>query len=174
MADNGWIKLHRKIRDNWIWEDPEKLRAWLDILLMVNHEDKEIPFNGKIITVKRGQRLTSISQLAERWGWNRKRVVRFLDLLEGAAMCTTKRTTSGTTITVTNWCLYQFEGSTVGTTKGTTKGSTVGSTVGTQTRMIKNYKERGETAPIEDDLPPDPNATDREGIIRYMRAMGYE
>lgn len=137
----GWIRLHRKIRDNWIWEDPEKLRAWLDILLMVNHEDKEIPFNGKIITIKRGQRLTSISQLAERWHWNRKRVVRYLDLLEGAGMCTTERTTSGTTISVTNWDFYQSEGSTVGTANGTTEGSTVGSTVGTQTRMNKNDKE---------------------------------
>ena len=137
----GWIRLHRKIRDNWIWDDPEKLRAWLDILLMVNHEDKEIPFNGKIITIRRGQRLTSISQLAERWHWNRKRVVRYLDLLEGAGMCTTERTTSGTTINVVNWDFYQSEGSTVGTTNGTTEGSTVGSTVGTQTRMNKNDKE---------------------------------
>lgn len=148
MADRGWIKIHRKIRDNWIWEDPEKLKAWLDILLMVNHEDKEIPFNGKIITIKRGQKLTSITQLADRWNWNRKRVVRFLGLLEGAAMCTTDRTTNGTTITVTNWDFYQLDGSTVGTAKGSTKGTARGSTVGTQTRMIKNDKEREKAAPV--------------------------
>ena len=67
MSDNGWIAIHRKIRENWIWKDPEKLRAWLDILLMVNHEEKTIPYNGKMITIYPGQRLTSIYQLADRW-----------------------------------------------------------------------------------------------------------
>lgn len=141
LADGGWIKLHRKIIDNWIWEDPEKLKAWLDILLMVNHEDKQLPFNGKVITIKPGQRLTSIQKLADRWGWNRKRVVRFLGLLEGAAMCTTERTPNGTTLTVVNWEFYQNRGTTNGTAEGTTNGTTTGSTVGTQTRMIKNDKE---------------------------------
>ena len=154
MPDKGWITLHRKIRDNWIWQDPEKLRAWLDILLMVNHEDRQVPVNGKVVTVMRGQRLTSIAHLAERWHWNRKRVVRFLDLLEGAEMCTTIRTRSGTTITVTNWDFYQNPGSTKGTKKGTAKGSTVGSTAGTQTTMSNNYKQWGEGAtrfPLSDE-----------------------
>ena len=67
MKNNGWIKLHRKITDSWIWNDPEKLRAWLDILLMVNHEEHEIEFNGEIITIYPGQRLTSLAKLADRW-----------------------------------------------------------------------------------------------------------
>lgn len=138
--DSGWIKLHRKIQKHWIWEDPEKLRAWIDILLMVNHEDRQVPLNGHIVTVKRGEKLTSISKLAKRWGWNRKRVVRFLGLLEEAEMCLTKRTTNGTTIKVLNYAVYQDFPSHEGTTKGTTTGSTVGSTVGTQTIMNKNYK----------------------------------
>lgn len=145
MADNGWIKLHRKIRDNWIWEDPEKLRAWLDILLMVNHEDKDVPFNDKIVTVKKGQKLTSIVKLAERWGWSRHRVYRFLNTLKIHEMCTYNSTLDGTAfgtlITVTNWDFYQFVGTPNGTGNGTTVDTTNGTTGGTQTRMIKNYKE---------------------------------
>lgn len=145
MTNSGWICLHRKIIDNWIWEDPEKLRAWLDILLMVNHEDKQIPFNGHIITVRRGEKLTSIKKLAERWGWNRKRVMRFLKLLEESEMCLTKRTANGTTIFVQNYGLYQdifaSDGTTKGTTRGTTTGTTVGTTVGTQTTMNNNDKQ---------------------------------
>lgn len=146
MANGGWIKLHRKIRDNWIWQDAEKLRAWLDILLMVNREDREVLFNGKIVIVKRGQKLTSISKLADKWNWNRKRVCRFLDLLSESEMCTTYRTTNGTIITVTNWDFYQLEGSTIGSTVGTTEGTAVGSTVGTQTRN-KEYREGENKAP---------------------------
>lgn len=141
MANNGWIKLHRKICDNWIWEDPEKLRAWIDILLMVNHEDKEIPFNGSVITIRKGEKLTSIEQLADRWHWNRKRVMRFLASLEASNMCLTKRTPNGTTLSVVKWDFYQLDGTTKGTPKGTGNGTPKGTTVGTQTRMIKNDKE---------------------------------
>ena len=137
MVNNGWICLHRKIRDNWIWEDPEKLRAWIDILLMVNHEDKTIPFNGKLITVHKGQKLTSIVQLAERWGWTRNRVYRFLALLKADNMCNTDSTPNGTLITVINWDSYQS----MGTTNGTTSGTPNGTTGGTQTTMSNNYKQ---------------------------------
>lgn len=138
---SGWIKLHRKILDNWIWNDPEKLRAWIDILLMVNHEDKQIPFDGHIVTIHKGQRLTSLLKLSERWGWSRNRVDRFLRLLEEAKMVTADRTPNGTVLTVINWALYQDERDTNGATDGATNDTTVGATVGTQTRMNKNDKE---------------------------------
>ena len=141
MSSNGWIKLHRKLTDSWIWKDPEKLRAWIDILLMVNHEDKKIEFNGRMVMVERGSRFTSIEKLAARWGWNRKRVMRFLGQLESADMVTTKRTPSGTTIKVRNYGKYQGFETSRGTTKGTTDGTAYGTTGGTQTRMIKNDKE---------------------------------
>lgn len=137
MSDNGWIAIHRKIRENWIWKDPEKLRAWLDILLMVNHEEKTIPYNGKMITIYPGQRLTSIYQLADRWGWSKHRVYRFLALLKADKMCTTDGTTGGTIITVVNWGFYQTKPNTDGTTNGTTGGTTNG----TQTTMINNDKQ---------------------------------
>lgn len=141
MSNNGWIKLHRKITDSWIWSDPEKLRAWIDILLMVNHEDRKIEFNGRMVMVKRGTRLTSIEKLAARWHWNRKRVMRFLGQLEQADMVTTIRTPSGTTIKVRNYGKYQSFEKAQGTTKGTTDGTPEGTGVGTQTRTIKNDKE---------------------------------
>jgi hypothetical protein len=35
MTHMGWIKLHREIRDHWIWKDPVKYQWWTDILLPV-------------------------------------------------------------------------------------------------------------------------------------------
>ena len=142
---SGWIHLHRKIRDNWIWDDPEKLRAWIDILLMVNHEDRQIPFDGHIITIHKGQRLTSLQKLSERWGWSRNRVDRFLRLLDEAGMVTANRTPNGTVLTVVNWAFYQdtrdTNGATDGATNGTADETTNGATDGAQTRMNKNDKE---------------------------------
>lgn len=105
----GYIKLYRDIRSHWIWSDPDYLRAWVDLLMMVNHEDKQILFNKKLITVKRGSRITSIRKLAERWGWSRGRVARFLDMLEQDNMIATRRTTQKTLINVINYSFYQSE-----------------------------------------------------------------
>ena len=105
----GYIRLYRDIRIHWIWSDPEYLRAWVDLLMMVNHEDKQILFNKKLITVKRGSRITSIRKLAERWGWSRGRVARFLDMLEQDHMIATRRTTQKTLINVINYSFYQSE-----------------------------------------------------------------
>lgn len=105
----GYIRLYRDIRSHWIWSDPDYLRAWVDLLMMVNHEDKQILFNKKLITVKRGSRITSIRKLAERWGWSRGRVSRFLDMLEQDSMIATRRTTQKTLINVINYSFYQSE-----------------------------------------------------------------
>ena len=105
----GYIRLYRDIRSHWIWSDPDYLRAWVDLLMMVNHEDKQILFNKKLITVKRGARITSIRKLAERWGWSRGRVARFLDMLEQDHMIATRRTTQKTLINVINYSFYQSE-----------------------------------------------------------------
>lgn len=112
MASQGWISVHRKIEDDWLWKDKpfSKGQAWVDLLLMVNHEDNKILFNGELIEVKRGQRITSIKKLCDRWGWSNKKVKRFLELLQeddkiGLEIAPRK----ATTITIVNYSLYQDE-----------------------------------------------------------------
>ena len=40
----GWISIHRKIRECFIWnEEPyDKAHAWIDLLLRANHDDKMV------------------------------------------------------------------------------------------------------------------------------------
>lgn len=81
----GWISIYRQIIDNWLWKSNEpfdKRSAWIDLLLMVNHKTENIEFNGKIIAIERGQRITSIEKLADRWKWSRHKVSNFLIKLE--------------------------------------------------------------------------------------------
>ena len=108
MAE-GWISIHRKIQDCWIWTDEEfsKGQAWVDLLLLVNHKDTKIPFNGEFITVKAGQRITSIASLAERWKWSRHKVSDFLNILEKDEMITQIRDNKKTLITIVNFEVYQ-------------------------------------------------------------------
>lgn len=108
----GWISLHRRIKDNFLYPSNEKrqfskFEAWVDILLMVNHEDRKSMYGNELITIYRGQKLTSIKGLAERWGWSRKKVSTFLDLLESENQIKQQRTTRATFITVVNYEDYQ-------------------------------------------------------------------
>lgn len=109
MAEQGWIKLHRCIRSNWIWNDKPFSRgqAFLDLLLMVNHEDKKIIFNGSLTEVKRGSCITSIRKLGDKWGWSNKKVKMFLDQLQGDQMITYESNTKRTLVTIEKYDLYQ-------------------------------------------------------------------
>lgn len=109
MAEQGWIKLHRCIRSNWIWNDKPFSRgqAFLDLLLMVNHEDKKIIFNGSLTEVKRGSCITSIRKLGDKWGWSNKKIKMFLDQLQGDQMITYESNTKRTLVTIEKYDLYQ-------------------------------------------------------------------
>lgn len=114
----GWISIHRELQDNWLWKDkPFSFgQAWIDLLLLANHEDTKIPYKGEIIVCEKGTVNYSINSLAKRWGWDRKKVRKFLLLLESDEMVITNATTHRTTITIVNYSKYQD----CGTTKRTT------------------------------------------------------
>lgn len=103
----GWIKMHRQIMEHWIWEDPKKLKWWLEILLLTNHSDKKTMIGGKIVTIERGTFHTSELKLSEKWNVSRNTVRKFLKLLESDGMITTNRTQNGTTIEVCNYNVFQ-------------------------------------------------------------------
>mgnify|MGYP000959972017 CR=1 FL=1 len=109
MPGKGWISLHRKIQDHWIWQDKpfSKGQAWIDILLMVNHKEQKVLFNNQVITVEEGEKITSIRQLCDRWGWSNTKVNNFLDLLQKEEMITYKSDTKKTVIKVLNYNDYQ-------------------------------------------------------------------
>lgn len=107
---NGWIKLYRQIQDCWIWGEKEpfdKRSAWIDLLLLANHKDKKIAFNGEIITVKRGQYLTSVRKLSERWKWSVNKVYRFMKLLESDGMLKKESDRDRTLLTIENYSNFQ-------------------------------------------------------------------
>lgn len=136
--DKGWIKLHRQIVDSFVWKTPEpfdKRSAWIDLIMMANHEQRTIPLrSGASVTVNAGQFFTSMDHLADRWHWSRGKVIRYLAWLSGQGMVNTSGTTNGTTVTIIKYGLFQNGGTTTGTANGTTDGTTGGTTDGTRTR----------------------------------------
>lgn len=106
----GWISIYRQIVDSWIWKNNEpfdKRSAWIDLLMMVNHKNKTIPFEKGYIEIERGQILTSIKKLSERWKWSRHKVSDFLNKLEQDTMIVQVRDTKKILISIVNYDKFQ-------------------------------------------------------------------
>ena len=106
----GWIILHRQLLDCEIWDTNEtytKRDAWIELLLLANHSDKEIIFNGRPMTIGRGQYLTSVRKLSEKFNWSKDKVRRYLTLLESRQMITKDCDRNRTLLTIVNYGKYQ-------------------------------------------------------------------
>lgn len=170
MADTNWIKLNRKIWDNFIWDfdNPRYALAWIDMLLMANYVDKKILFDGKPLTVQRGSFVASMVKLADRWHMNRKTVKSFLDMLQADGMITYVCTKRCTTVYIVNYLAYQgfagFEDAPDGQLNGQQNGQqwdnspdNNGTTDWTQHKKVKNLEE-GSKNVEEDIVPAEPSA----------------
>lgn len=146
-SGKGWIKLSRDITDHWLWQEKpfDRKSAWIDLILMANHKDATIFFNGGPMLVRRGQCVTSLEKLSERWGWSKKKTRSFLGTLKGEGMVLAEGHTKGTTLTIVKYDDYQGQGH----TKGHAEGHAEGHTEGTQTRMYKNDKNNKNRARVQ-------------------------
>ena len=115
----GWIKLNRQIQEHWLWQKfPFSYgQAWIDLLLLANHEDEKVPYKGDIVICKRGDVSRSILSLSKRWQWGRDKTRDFLRLLEKDEMIIVNATTNRTTITIVNYDKFQVSPATKPTKK---------------------------------------------------------
>ncbi len=82
----GWIKISRHLPEHWLWADAERLKWWLDLLLLAAWEDREVMHDAHTFTLLRGQMIMSAGDLAMRWKKSRPTVIKFLSLLESEKM----------------------------------------------------------------------------------------
>jgi DnaD/phage-associated family protein len=140
----GWISIHRKIQDNKMWEDKPFSRgqAWIDLLLLANHEDNKIIFNGSLVEIKRGEKITSLRKLSERWGWSITKVKKFLNLLSDENMISYKSDNKKTTYSIVNYDVYQDNENTKSNTEVTQKE--IKNKTERNQKEIKNKTERNQ------------------------------
>ena len=122
---SGWIKVHRKLKDHWIWSDPVKFQWWLIMLLEVNHKSNKINLGFTIFDVKRGQSAKSLRTWADLFNSNTKTVSMFFSMLESDGMITKETIGKGkqstTLINISNYECYQGTDETQDTTLSTTQ-----------------------------------------------------
>ncbi|MDM6378920.1 DnaD domain-containing protein [Staphylococcus aureus] len=108
----GWISIDRSIQNHWLFKEKRtfsKFEAWIYLLMEANHSKAKVPIGNQIVTVERGQRLTSILTLSDLFNWSRFKVKTFLDLLESDGMLEVETTSKYTLITIVNYDFYQSE-----------------------------------------------------------------
>lgn len=162
MSNDGYFLVHRKIQDCWIWTSDEpfdRRSAWIDIIMMANHKDTKIWFDGEIVTVNRGQRITSIRALAARWKWGKAKVSDFLKLLEEDGMIRKESDSRRTLLTVINYGVYQLSsdkertvtGHSQGQSQDTHRPQTINDNNDKEIRRRNNARAREEQveAPVE-------------------------
>lgn len=144
---NGWICLHRSLMDHWAYSDPVALKAWIYILLTANHKASKVLFDGDLLTVNKGQFLTSVRKFAEKVGCTRRKAENLLELFEKDEMIKRNRYKRGTLLTVVNYGIYQDKRDSDDATESTSESTTDSTTESTQTTnitMINNDKQESE------------------------------
>lgn len=100
----GWIKLHRKLRE-WEWyDDPITKAVFLELLLTVNHKEKK--WHG--VTILPGQRVASYGTIASGSGVTYNQARRALNTLKRTGEITVKSTSKYSIITLIKWGKYQI------------------------------------------------------------------
>lgn len=107
----GWVKMWRKLLDpEWMsCFDGYSRALLLDFVLMANiKEGRSIFREGKVLYLKRGEILTSETELARSTGFSRSVIRRRIKLLEETGTILSKRDKHGTMITICNYDKYQM------------------------------------------------------------------
>jgi hypothetical protein len=140
----GFVKLWRASADNSLYfaEEFDKFHAWTDLLLLANFKPRTAYVRGIPVNIESGQVLAAEEFLADRWGWSRGKVRRFLKYLSSPTVqqIALHKDNVCTVITVLNWNTYQGDGTADGTPNRTADGQ--------QTdipKNVKNVKNKGNT-----------------------------
>lgn len=139
---SGWIALHRKIRDSYIWDLPGSQRlVAIEIFLGANWEDRTWVTHDESVDIPRGEMVTSVRQLAARAGVSEGCARRALKALERGETVKIRATHQRTHITVLNYAQYQDLDEVGRRTNGSANGCANGSTNGIQKNKRTKNKE---------------------------------
>lgn len=111
----GWIKLHRKLRHNPIWQDPYYLKLWMYCLTEASHKEHTQLVGTKTVKLLPGQFVVGRISLAEELnkGMTPKKVKsestwwRYLIQLENMQMLNIESNNKHSVVTIVNWEFYQ-------------------------------------------------------------------
>ena len=109
---NGWVKLHRKSLDHWLYNESRphtRREAWEDMLLLANHSDTKVMIEGELIECKKGQSVMSLKTWAKQFKWSIQQIRTFFKLLQNDEMIIIEGLRKTTRVTICKYEYYQIE-----------------------------------------------------------------
>ena len=108
MSMTGFLKLHRKLKDNpVVMKDSDHLAVWVWLLIEAAWKPHQRMFGGNKILVEEGQLITSAMYIAEELKISESKVKRILKLFESDRQIEQQTTRYGRVITILRWNEYQ-------------------------------------------------------------------
>lgn len=144
---SGFVSLYRSIQNHWLWQDAEKLKWWIDILLEVNYAPQKVLIGGQLIVCKRGQSLKSLGTWAQRWKTNQSAVRRFFILLQNDSMIELENVSKTTRLTVCKYECYQIN-------RIDNESKMNHKRIGNESEMKTNNKDNNTNNVLGDKSPP--------------------
>lgn len=105
--DTSWVKMHRSIIDHWVFQDPMHLKVWFYLLATANFKPSKALVGGRLVTIGRGEVLTSLAKISEVCGCSIRTVRTIIDHLETDTMIDRKTTRGATHLSIVNYGRYQ-------------------------------------------------------------------
>jgi len=108
-TEKGWVAIYRKIDEGryWLKEKFTKGQAWIDLIMLANHQRCETYVRGINLKMERGQLFWSQEALSKRWKWSKDKVQNYLKDLENHGEISYKVVHKIGVITVLNYNNYQ-------------------------------------------------------------------
>lgn len=107
--NQGWVKFHRKSLKSSVMKSPTVWWVWSWCLMKASHQDHKFPFNGKDITIKKGQFITGRKKACKELKLTPQSYRTILLYLKNTSRITTQPTNKFTVVTVLNWDKYQLD-----------------------------------------------------------------
>lgn len=108
MAEIGYIKLWRQMRDNpTVYKDADHIAVWVELLFLAQFHPYDVNFNGQRITLEPGQLITGRKKLAKKLNISESKVQRILKCFENEHMIEQRTDHQCRLISICSWDLYQ-------------------------------------------------------------------
>ena len=105
----GWVKIHRKIKNNVFYTNSKAVHCWLECLLRATHDDIDVLSKRDIVKLKPGQFLMGRKEFGEAIGIKESTVWFWILKFEKEKMISIEKTYKGSIVTIKNWKDYQVE-----------------------------------------------------------------
>lgn len=105
----GWIKLHRKLKNSLVFDNPDLLKVWIWCLLKATHDDYIQMIGLQEVELKKGQFIFGRKVAANELKMSESKTYRLIKKLENMQNLNIKTNNKFSVITIENWGLYQSD-----------------------------------------------------------------